>query len=62
MGIAADKIDNIFSDKESDQSGNNWDGCGLGLPTCQQLASAINARIYYNSIHNEHTSFILVMK
>lgn len=61
-GISPDKMSVIFSEKESDQRGDNWDGCGLGLPVCQQLAGAIYARIYYNSVMNEGTTFMLVMK
>lgn len=61
-GIPPDKLPLIFKEKESDQTGDNWDGCGLGLPVCQQLAEAINAKIFYNSILNTKTSFILVIK
>lgn len=44
-GIPPEKLLHIFEEKESDQSGDNWDGCGLGLPVCEQLSKNINARI-----------------
>jgi K+-sensing histidine kinase KdpD len=44
-GIAADKQELIFDEKVSDQSDNNWDGTGLGLPICAQLCSKIDACI-----------------
>jgi len=44
-GIPEDKLPLIFLEKESDQSGDNWDGCGLGLSVCKELTNAIGARI-----------------
>mmetsp|Transcript_1500 Transcript_1500/g.1280 ORF Transcript_1500/g.1280 Transcript_1500/m.1280 type:complete len:88 (-) Transcript_1500:711-974(-) len=68
MGIAADKICSVFLEQESDQSGDNWDGTGLGLPICLKLVHEIGGRIYYNSnkvsckaIGNNSTTFMLVI-
>ena len=35
--IPTDKINKIFDEKESDQTGSNFDGTGLGLPIYAQL-------------------------
>lgn len=60
-GIPPEKLHLIFLEKESDQSGENWDGCGLGLPVCEQLSKSIQARIYYTSEVGKGTQFVLVM-
>jgi len=44
-GIPAEKQKLIFNEQESDQSDNNWDGTGLGLPICAQLFLKIGASI-----------------
>jgi len=44
-GIPAEKQELIFNEQESDQSDNNWDGTGLGLPICAQLCLKIGASI-----------------
>jgi signal transduction histidine kinase len=44
-GIPAEKQKLIFNEQESDQSDNNWDGTGLGLPICAQLCLKIGASI-----------------
>lgn len=44
-GIPESKLELIFEEKESDQTDNNWDGTGLGLPICAQLCSKIDACI-----------------
>ena len=44
-GIPAEKQKLIFNEQESDQSDNNWDGTGLGLPIYAQLCLKIGANI-----------------
>lgn len=48
-GIPESKLDLIFNEQESDQTDNNWDGTGLGLPICAQLCNKIDAFIRYTS-------------
>lgn len=50
-GITEEKLPLIFSEMESDQSANNWDGTGLGLPICAQLTLQLRAFIRYSSIN-----------
>lgn len=58
-GIPPDKQELIFDEKVSDQSDNNWDGTGLGLPICAQLSLKIDACIRYISVEGEYTIFRL---
>lgn len=44
-GIPANKIHKIFDEKESDESDNNWDGTGLGLPICLTICKRMGAFI-----------------
>jgi len=50
---------NIFSEMTSDQKDMNWDGIGLGLPICLQLAKQNNYIISYGSIPSFYTVFQL---
>lgn len=43
----------------SDQSNENWDGIGLGMPISKDLAHKINAFIKYGSIEKVKTIFQL---
>lgn len=44
-----------------DESGNNWDGMGLGLPICKQLLSNVGGKIFYKSVEKVYTKFVLVI-
>ena len=52
-GIPANKIHKVFAEQESDQTGANFDGTGLGLPICAQLCLKIGAFIRYTSQQGE---------
>jgi len=58
-GIRADKLELVFNEKETDQADNNWDGTGLGLPICAQLAVKLDASIKYSSVEGQWTAFRL---
>jgi len=48
-GIPKDKIGRIFQEQETDESAENWDGTGLGLPICLTICNNMNAFIRYAS-------------
>jgi len=50
IGIPVHKLSSIFLEKESDQSGDNWDGTGLGLPICLYICHQMRSFIRYTSV------------
>jgi len=44
-GIPANKLQSIFMEMHSDQENSNWDGLGLGLPVCLELALQLRSFI-----------------
>jgi len=44
-GIPIEKIYSIFDEQETDESADNWDGTGLGLPICLTICRSMNAFI-----------------
>lgn len=58
-GIPLSKIKHIFDEQESDESHENWDGTGMGLPICMYICSKIGAFIRYSSVENVYTIFRL---
>ena len=61
IGIPQAKLTKIFDEKESDQSGANYDGTGLGLSICAQLCQQIGAFIRYTSRQGEHSGSIFLL-
>mmetsp|Transcript_14244 Transcript_14244/g.11741 ORF Transcript_14244/g.11741 Transcript_14244/m.11741 type:complete len:92 (+) Transcript_14244:501-776(+) len=59
IGIPQNKLDNIFNEQETDQTGENWDGTGLGLPICLTLCKNMDGFIKYSSERNQITVFRL---
>jgi len=58
-GIPKDKLAKIFNEKETDESAENWDGTGLGLPICLSICKNMDAFIKYSSSPNVFTNFRL---
>jgi len=58
-GISKDKIGKIFDEQETDQSGENMDGTGLGLPICLAICKNMDGFIKYASVQNKSTIFRL---
>lgn len=56
-GIKKSKLSKIFNEKESDESAENWDGTGLGLPICKYIIQKLNGFIRYKSKENTYTIF-----
>ena len=45
VGIPADNFKFIFDELRSDQQNQNWDGIGLGMSICADLAKKIDSFI-----------------
>lgn len=58
-GIPQDKLRKIFDEKETDESAENWDGTGLGLPICLNICKNMNSFIRYMSVPGKFTVFRL---
>lgn len=58
-GIPLDKLRVIFDEKETDDTNENWDGTGLGLPICLTICRNMNAFIRYMSVPDKFTIFRL---
>jgi len=58
-GIPLDKLRVIFDEKETDDTNENWDGTGLGLPICLNICRNMNAFIRYMSVPDKFTIFRL---
>mmetsp|Transcript_57718 Transcript_57718/g.48778 ORF Transcript_57718/g.48778 Transcript_57718/m.48778 type:complete len:134 (-) Transcript_57718:449-850(-) len=58
-GIPRDKIELIFDEKHTDESADNWDGTGLGLPICLTICKNMDGFIKYASFPNKFTIFRL---
>lgn len=56
-GIKFDKLKKIFDEKESDESAENWDGTGLGLPICKYIVEKLKGFIKYHSEYKKYTIF-----
>jgi len=56
-GIAPNKLKCIFEEKESDESAENWNGTGLGLPICKYIIEQVGGFIKYTSVQNKSTIF-----
>jgi len=48
-GIPKEKLSLIFNEQETDESAENWDGTGLGLPICLTICKNMDAFIKYAS-------------
>lgn len=58
-GIPKDKLRSIFDEQETDESADNWDGTGLGLPICLTICKSMDAFIRYMSLPDNFTIFRL---
>lgn len=56
-GIKFENLKKIFEEKESDESAENWDGTGLGLPICKYILEKLDGFIKFTSEEKKYTIF-----